>query len=274
MGGGSNTFAGLFEKYASKNGHKIVSSIDKAERAIIVAHLGDEESIRKAKANGCYIVHRLDEHFESDETGYRKEKHDLIRRLNKLADVTIYQSLFVQNNVQPFLAAENFKVIYNGTDPKVFFPGKKIGQFVGHVSWGIDQKKRLDLLHQFILKNPKLNFLLVGRHGESEFDFKLPNVKMVGAIKNKKIADYYREMNFLFFPSENDPCPNTVIEAILCGVPVVYNPIGGTIELVQDCGVSLDQVDKFLESPEIYRQKCQNRSDLHFQTIFEKYIHA
>ena len=38
--------------------------------------------------------------------------------------------------------------------------------------------------------------------------------------------------------AHNDPCPNTVLEALSCALPVVYSNTGGVPELVgPDCGV-------------------------------------
>ena len=37
-----------------------------------------------------------------------------------------------------------------------------------------------------------------------------------------------------------DPCPNTVIEAMSCGLPVLYSNSGGLRDIVsQDCGIGL-----------------------------------
>jgi glycosyltransferase involved in cell wall biosynthesis len=33
------------------------------------------------------------------------------------------------------------------------------------------------------------------------------------------------------FPSEKEACPNTVVEALACGLPVLYHDSGGTREL-------------------------------------------
>jgi glycosyltransferase involved in cell wall biosynthesis len=48
-----------------------------------------------------------------------------------------------------------------------------------------------------------------------------------------------RSADLLFFPSEEEPCPNTPIEAMASGLPVLYHPSGGTPELVGDAGVPL-----------------------------------
>ena len=78
----------------------------------------------------------------------------------------------------------------------------------------------------------------------------------------------------MYFPSEKDPCPNTVIEAILSGVPVCYNSVGGTVELVRNCGEPLDNADKLLANLEQYRNRCFDREDLYFEKVFEKYLNA
>jgi glycosyltransferase involved in cell wall biosynthesis len=45
----------------------------------------------------------------------------------------------------------------------------------------------------------------------------------------------------LLFPTVNAPCPTTVLEAIACGLPVVYASPGGTVELVgPEAGIAVD----------------------------------
>ena len=284
IGGGSNTFSVLFKKWAKQNGHKIVKKILKADLAIVIAHLAQEHDLAQAKANGCRIVHRLDEYFEQNEDKVRRKKHDKIVLLNGYADLTVFQSQFVYRNVQPVLKSENNRIIYNGGDHKKFSPASKPGNYIGHVTWGIAEKKRLDLLHNFITNHPEEQFLLIGRHKSSQYDFKLPNVKLVGKVRRWSQPKYFRKMKLLYFPSENDPCPNTVIEAILSGVPVCYNSVGGAIELVRGrpdrigfldtkvCGLPLNRVNEMMSDLCRYRENCFNRSDLHFDKVFEQYL--
>jgi glycosyltransferase involved in cell wall biosynthesis len=79
-------------------------------------------------------------------------------------------------------------------------------------------------------------------------------------------------MKCLYFPSENDPCPNTVVEAMLSGVPVCHNPKGGTVELVKDCGAPLDEFDDMLSKLDVLRRRCLMRTDLSFADTARKYI--
>ncbi|MCA9407785.1 MAG: glycosyltransferase, partial [Candidatus Omnitrophica bacterium] len=46
-------------------------------------------------------------------------------------------------------------------------------------------------------------------------------------------------------PSEGDNCPNVVLEALSCGLPVIYHESGGTGEIAQPYGVALSKrIDK------------------------------
>ena len=271
-GGGANSFAWNFVSWAKSKGHTIVSRIQKAERAIIIANIGEIQDLEEAKANGCYIIHRIDEYFEHHESTYRREKHGKIIALNKYADVTVFQSKFVCDNAYPFIRPRHYEIILNGGDSGVFHPTQQPGEFIGHVTWGMDERKRLDLLNQKIVDSPNERFWLVGNHQESEYDFKLPNVVLRGVKDRKQIPKEYQRMKLLFFPSENEPCPNIPIEAILSGVPVCYNNTGGTPEVVQDCGEPLEAFDYLASNLEVYRQRCLERQDLHFERVFREYM--
>ena len=79
-------------------------------------------------------------------------------------------------------------------------------------------------------------------------------------------------MKFIYFPSENDPCPNTVIEALLSGVPVCYNSKGGTVEIVKECGVPLNDFKVMMSNWRHYREKTIKRDDLKFDIVAEQYL--
>jgi glycosyltransferase involved in cell wall biosynthesis len=271
-GGGSNTFASNFVFWARRRGHVITRRMQDAERIIIIANYGEIDELEKAKVNGAYIVHRIDEYFQTNEDEYRRRKHAYIKALNEYADVTIFQSNFVYQNAYPFLQPRRWEVILNGADPGVFYPSPEAGEYIGHVTWGVGIKQRLDLLQQRILSTPEERFLLVGRHKESEYNFRLPNVLLRGTVNWSKIHKEYHKMKMFYYPSQNDPCPNVVIEAILSGVPVCYNSPGGVAEIVKDCGEPLENFDHLLVSLTEYRQRCFQRRDLYFDTIAEKYM--
>ena len=127
-----------------------LNNIKKANLAIVIADKIEPDKLRKIK-NNCFIIHRLDEHVENNETGFRKEKHEKIKKLNQLADVTVYQSKFVFENMHPYLGSPSkYEIIYNGGMQDEFYPSESYGKFIGHVTWGVDGKKRLDVLYNII----------------------------------------------------------------------------------------------------------------------------
>jgi hypothetical protein len=273
-GGGANTFANNFINWLKDSKDYIFTrNILRANKAIIIANKADIELVKKAKDKGCFIIHRLDEYFEKNESEYRRIKHQKIIELNKYADVTVYQSQFVYNNVHSYLRNNRWAIIVNGADNKLFFPAANAGEYIGHVSWSPDARKRFDILYRLIENYPQEKFLLIGRHKKTDFCFgKFKNVTLVGEVNRRQILRYYHKMKILFLPSEKDPCPNTAVEAILSGVPVCYNPDAGTREIVKDCGVPLDEFEYLLNNTTVFRQRCLLRKDLYFDTVAKKYM--
>lgn len=275
LGGGSNSFSYNFTRWLANNkqSYKLVKKIEHANKAIIIAHLAQPEMVEKAKKKGCFIIHRLDEYFQPDESEYRRIKHQMICDLNKLANVTVYQSQFVLNNLHPILKPDCFEIIINGANTNIFYPAQALGAYIGHVSWSCDERKGFESLYSLVQNNPKEKFLLVGNHKKTPYSFKkFKNVFLVGPVNRKKMHKYYQMMKVLYLPSANDPCPNTAVEAILCGVPVCYNQDGGTKEIVKDCGADLEHFNDILNRNEFYREKCFNRSDLNFNHVAQKYL--
>jgi glycosyltransferase involved in cell wall biosynthesis len=64
-------------------------------------------------------------------------------------------------------------------------------------------------------------------------------VSVLGTRPREEIAALMRAADFLFFPSEMEPCPNTPLEAIASGLPPLYHPSGGTPELLGDAAVAM-----------------------------------
>ncbi len=61
-------------------------------------------------------------------------------------------------------------------------------------------------------------------------------VRLTGAYTQAAAPDIYRAADIYVMTKHNDPCPNTVLEALACGLPVVYSASGGVPELVGEAG--------------------------------------
>ncbi|MBF0290228.1 MAG: glycosyltransferase family 4 protein [SAR324 cluster bacterium] len=272
-GGGSNTFAWNFCRYLAKKGIPVTNHLWNASKAIIIAHNANLTTLKLAKLKGCFIIHRLDEEFREDEPPVVKKRHNKIVQINKLADQTVFQSEFVKNNVWPYLNSQNWNIIINGADPTIFKYQKSKGEYIGHITNSIGDKKRLDLLEQAIQKYPDKQFMLVGNHNKSSIDFsQYRNAIIIGPVNKTELFQYHQQMKCLYFPSERDPCPNTVVEAILSGLPICYNEHGGTKEIVKNCGLPLDQFEELLNQLPVFQERCAHRQDLYFDSVAEKYL--
>jgi len=65
-------------------------------------------------------------------------------------------------------------------------------------------------------------------------------VQVVGSVENDRLPPILGECDILVHPRLGDGCPNSVIEAMACGVAVVCGSWGGTSELVGDGGIVVE----------------------------------
>src|SRR5205085_12467465 len=75
---------------------------------------------------------------------------------------------------------------------------------------------------------------LVARLGLGE------RVELLGPYSQEEAPELVRRADLLLHTKYNDPCPTIVLEAMACGLPVVYSASGGVPELVgEDVGVGV-----------------------------------
>lgn len=74
----------------------------------------------------------------------------------------------------------------------------------------------------------------IGRLGIADYVF------FTGAYPHAQAPALYQSADAYLMTKHNDPCPNTVLEALATGLPVLYSSSGGVPELVgNDAGVGL-----------------------------------
>jgi glycosyltransferase involved in cell wall biosynthesis len=61
-------------------------------------------------------------------------------------------------------------------------------------------------------------------------------VEFVGPYSQDAAPTLFQSHHILLHTKYNDPCPRLVVEAMACGLPVVYSASGGVSELVGDEG--------------------------------------
>lgn len=273
VGGGSHSFARVLAEALPEHGIDVSFDMEsQADAVLVFAQHGSERILERHRRRGAAILHRLDERIDPGEGVSRRQKHARIARLNAHADVTIFQSEFVRENIGPICRAPRSYVIHNGVDQRVFRPDGERLELGGapvalHVSWSVGESKRLDRIGELLAAGPRsLRVYCAGRHadcGQPWLDD--PRVSVLGPRTRDEIATLMRSADFLFFPSEREPCPNTPLEAMASGLPALYHPSGGTRELLGDAGVAMSEtlagdLGCLLATPQLWRARVLQRA--------------
>jgi len=229
--------------------------------------------LRRARQKGIPIVqrldgmnwlHRLPVSPGGGRTGWRHylraEYGNIILRLirSRLATQVVYQSQFVMGwweRVRGPTRVPNI-VIYNGVDLDVYSPqgdhdrpddririlmveGSLMGGYEQGLAAGIGLLQRLGKI-----QDRQVELMVVGRvahevkhHWESVlYNNGLPSNILItwrGEVSREKIPQIDRSAHLLYSSDINAACPNAVIEALACGLPVVSFDTGALPELVR-----------------------------------------
>ena len=172
-----------------------------------------------------------------------------------LADHVVYQSVFCKEMADTHLynRRERYSIIYNGVNLDSFRPS-------------LEHTGRLRLLaagslrHEYMLGTVLPVFARLWRRHDLELhvvgslsqicrqqldDFSdnyseaSERIKVVGEIDNDDMPQHMRQADILLHPRLGDWCPNVVVEALACGLPVVCGSWGGASELVGAGGISV-----------------------------------
>ena len=183
------------------------------------------------------------------------------------ADYVFYQSKFCKqccdNNI--YQRTKNFKILYNAVDTNFFIPGNKIKtSLISILKVGIYNKSNMWRLVEVIKAmhkvniNKKYNYKLsivgpVEKNVKKEINDLIHHydirhrVSFLGKIKQDKIVETMQKHHIFLTTKIYDPCSNTIIEAMSCGLPVVFHNSGGNYELVKNAGWSFGKKNKNIE---------------------------
>ncbi|HVO72424.1 MAG TPA: glycosyltransferase, partial [Ignavibacteriaceae bacterium] len=89
------------------------------------------------------------------------------------------------------------------------------------------------LLERYPHLKSEIELLILGRSSAENFEGISLKINQLGRIKSEKeIAECYNASDIFLAPSLEDNLPNTVLESLSCGIPVVAFKIGGIPEMV------------------------------------------
>ncbi|MBI4850646.1 MAG: GT4 family glycosyltransferase PelF [Acidobacteria bacterium] len=149
------------------------------------------------------------------------------------------------------VSEEKIKVIYNGANPKVFYPIKcptNSRPTVANVGLIFALKGTLDLIEAAKIVRqtiPDVEFCLYGSASDEKYfaecqkrvkDYNLENT-VTFAGPTDKPAQVYSQADVIVMASISEGFPYVVIEAMLCGAAIVSTSVGGVPEALKDVGL-------------------------------------
>jgi glycosyltransferase involved in cell wall biosynthesis len=262
--GGPGSFHSRFAAVLSARGYNLNHDpLDPSNSVILVIggtrHIG---VLREAKRNGVRIVQRLNGMnwvHRQTRTGIkhflRAEVNNwILKTIRGLADQIVYQSEFTQGwwsrtygeTKQPG------RVIYNGVNLDVFNPigagtpptdRTRIllveGNLGSGYEGGLDSAVKMSKLLAQRQTSP-VELMVVGSvPANLQISYLGCGVDIAwkGLVKREAIPAIDRSAHLFFSSDINAACPNSVIEALACGLPVIGYDTGSLSELVTpECG--------------------------------------
>jgi len=256
-GGGNKTVAALSEKL-QQNGHDVVYRLCDDIDIIFCFdprsnnigewyhHLFDYKM-----RHGAKIIQRVGDlgtHGKPDLT-------ELVKQSTKFSDFLIFPSEWARNYLK--YSEDNCAVI-NNSPLKDFYNNRNIEhpktetiKVVSH-HWSPNIKKGFKyykFLEQYIVeKNAKIKFTYIGATPPG-LKFESPTNYYEPIGDNKAISELISQNDIYLTASEEEAGANHVLEALACGLPVVYHKNGGSIvDYCKDYGIGYDSYDSMIDS--------------------------
>ena len=291
--GGMASFRLKFEQGLKSRGIDVTHDLaDNSDAILVIAGTRLLPQLWRARRRGIRVVQRLDGvnwvqrvKWAGIRYTVRAEYGNAMLALirARFADRVIYQSQFIRKWWEDWygVAKASASVIINGVDLQTYTPDGehdcptdrfRLLLLEGSLAGGLNS----GLFHAVALAeklsaNFPMEVVVAGKVDDatqkkiateftekqrknSEVSVANLSVKFLGTIPREQIPTLARSSHLLYSAEVNPPCPNSVIEALACGLPVVGFDSGSLKELVTDdagCIVPYGGDPWKLETPDI-----------------------
>lgn len=286
--GGGYHFLHAFEEYLAASGWRITRDPKARVQFLFTNHWMTPPSqvLKTIRRNpGVCIIQRVDGAAQD----YGRADPDADRTqgaVNRLADLTIFQSEYSRYATRekfPIISQDG-PVIWNPVDLATFTPhGERLdfpqARRVAATTWSTNPLKGAVEIYACARANPEIGFVLCGNYADAP---DLPNIHRLGVLGRAELACALRSCQALLTFSQNESCPNHVLEALACGLPVLYHPSGAMAEVIGPAGMPVSvetfpaMLARLLTEHGHYTAIARARAQAEFnpQELFPRYLAA
>jgi len=282
--GGGNQFLKALQKYlVEKNSYTSDSKVAdivlfNSNRSNLATQL---YSLYRLKKQGKLLINRIDGPI-SLKVSKHKFYDKLIWRINNtMMDGAIFQTNWSYEQMMRFKKYKSdipIRTINNAPDGNIFYPAgiKPINEKIKIIasSWSSGFYIKGFDVYQYLDENLDFNKFEMTFVGNSPIKFK--NINYKKALSSEELAQELRKNDMYITASINDPCSNSLIEALQCGLVAVVRNSGGHPELIGNGGAIFNgkpdvikTIEKVIESIEKYKDKLP---DYKIQNIGNEYF--
>lgn len=228
----------LIQELESSHGIKFVSEKDKSD-----IHL----SVIKGHKKGSKNILRIDGvYYDKKRLGMNRPIKNSIQK----NDGVVFQSSWSRTFAEKMLGVKvkNSTVIYNGSKTLNVKPIDKKGydKIIMSCAHWRPNKRPEAIAKAFIrlkgMTNMKIGLFMVGPI-KSNLIVNDKDIFYFGKQDQKTVHSIYKASDIMCHICHIDSCPNSVVEGLLYGMPIVCNNISGTPEIVKNSGVVMN-IDK------------------------------
>ncbi len=256
--GGGGSFRLKFEAGLKTRGIEVTHNPAEESDAILV--IGGTRKLLplwRAKRRGVRIVQRLDGVNWVQRVRWSGVRYTLRAEYgnwllaftrNRVADEVIYQSKFIRGWWEDWYGKARIPghVVLNGVDLENFSPDRenpiprippyRLLVVEGSLAGGLDTGLKAALhLTEILSERYSVKLTVAGKvdvNTKNELKKASKTVKLLEIVSREQIPELMRSSHLLFSAEINPPCPNSVIEALACGLPVVGFDTGSLRELI------------------------------------------